>query len=268
MRGSPKHYNSLLDIENCFAAGGPTRTDMQRWLGPHWLADDGAYNRFGFASREIAINFVDDDPYKVRVVFEGDSRSDGTAYPATAALLAGIGAYPYFSGIWEEVAEYGDTTSNIVADRATQIIYDNDYEINIAVCWAGVNDRFHGDGKYDPGPYIIGNIQDWCEDCQSVGFKTLIVTECPILNNADWNTYVRADLNAEWLTPRPYIDAIADSGNDPRMVPTDTIVYYDGLHLQPWGYVNVIAPYVAAAILELVGIDSTFLDISTHNRSW
>jgi len=225
---------------------------MQRWLAAHWTAQDGAYTRFGFANLKESSELIDSEGMKYNIVFEGDSRSVGDVhYPDVVASLMGIGTlYSNYTSRYYNVGASGETTDQMVTERATQIdpYYDAAYDYNMAVIWAGTNDA-SADGHS-----TVENLQTWCEACQALGFITVVLTEAP--KGPEPNQFMmvnRPYINAALLAAPTWADIVVDSGNDVRLDLSDASVYKDNVHLTTWGYANIIAPAVYNAIIDYCG---------------
>ena len=182
------------------------------------------------------------------VVFDGNSLTTGVGgtigndYPAQ--LLATLAP-----GRWRahDVAVGGQTTSDMLADAATQVdrLCSSGYPRNVVVCLTGTIDR-----PADGNAARQAKLQSYCQGRRAAGFKVIVIT-LPSHNQEDYPGATRAEFN-DWIRAnyRSFADGLADAGADPRIgAPgafADPVYFPDGLHLNDAGYA-VVAEIVKQA---------------------
>jgi len=186
------------------------------------------------------------------IVCNGDS--------ITAGIGASSGRYQYPTQLQSKISgRYvrfntgvgGYTVPVLIANAATSYNIANNYDFDsVFVGWGGSNDLVSNRSATD----IFNDIQTWFGIMRANGFKYLVT--CTILPRTDLTGPQEAErvaLNGLILgNYASYADAVADTGNDPRMQHPENTTYYsgDGIHPNDAGHA-IDAENIASAVNSL-----------------
>ena len=160
------------------------------------------------------------------VIFDGDSRTVGRAYP-TCTLLDKIFT-PHV------VAVSGNTIVNRIT--AAPIVLDTKYisgKKNIAILFCGVND---GSARAS-AQTIYNSIKAWSDGRKAAGFKTIVCTEIDAQdasrNAAGWHSTIMPQLNALLRADHSFADGFADVGANPNLQDATNTTYFSADKVHP-----------------------------------
>lgn len=184
------------------------------------------------------------------VIFEGDSRTQGTSspYPTQCMALSGVAAKSYG---WENIGVSGQTVAQMLSDAATQV----DGQVrpgldNVVVLWGGVNDAAAGASDET----IYNRLAEYGAARKAAGRRVIVCTEIDCqssqANAVNWSSSLRAALNTRIRNgSTAWFDTLVDLGADARLADATNTTYFnaDKTHLTPTGY-GVPAELVGAAL--------------------
>lgn len=199
------------------------------------------------------------DNQTINLIFDGNSlvRGFGVVRPFSDYVAQRMAT----TGRKIAVSNYGvdgQTTANMIADQATQILplYHPKLNKNILVVWEAANDLYYG-ASVDQA---FKNLQTYCSAARNKGFKVCLLTVLPNSGAGsptgvnfyqayqELNTRIRNASNA-------IADVIADVASDTRIgtvgAENDTAYYLtDKTHLNDAGY-QIVANIVHQSIQNL-----------------
>lgn len=253
MRGTPKLFTSVQDIQNCLNSSDlDVAADSAKWL---YAASAGDLTRLGISTatkRSMLLPVATSlNAFGINsgwlVVMEGDSLTGSFTLPSQVAGKLEVPVVNVGAG--------GDTVAAIVGEAATQVdpLFDDDlYFRQITIIEGGIND-LGGGATQEQLDALVANFWTWCDARKVIGWEVGVCTITPRTGTSQEanRLWVNTQLRADWEYHADFlIDAGADATIGNHDLVDDLTWWRDGVH-PTWAGFEIFAQVVATSVISI-----------------